>query len=107
MARQHNLRGLIGMCLVLSFFLPGCAQAQQVSLAIRGTTVVDVRDGSLVPGQTVLIRGNRIVAVGPVEEVFVPRDAEILEAGATYLIPGLWDMHNHALGSTGAFAQLF
>jgi imidazolonepropionase-like amidohydrolase len=95
------------MCLGLSFFLFGCAQAQQVSLAIRGTTVVDVRDGSLVPGQTVLIQGNRIVAVGPVEEVVVPGNAEILEAAATHLIPGLWDMHSHALGSTGAFAQLF
>ncbi len=64
-------------------------------LAIRGVTIVDVTDGSLSSGQTVLVQGNRIVAVGPVAEVAVPDDAEVVDAPDGYLIPGLWDMHAH------------
>ena len=67
------------------------------TVAIRAVTVVDVMDGSLFPEQTVLIAGNRIVAVGTTDEVRIPRDAELVEAAGRYLIPGLWDMHVHSV----------
>lgn len=72
-----------------------CALTPTAELAIRGVTFVDVSDGSLSSGQTVLIEGDRIVAVGPVAEVAVPDDAEVVDAPDGYLIPGLWDMHAH------------
>jgi imidazolonepropionase-like amidohydrolase len=75
----------------------GCAHAQSPTVAIRGVTVVDVRDGSLHPERTVLIAGNRIATVGPVREIAVPDDAEVVEATGRYLIPGLWDMHVHSV----------
>ena len=83
-------------------FLFACAQAEPPTVAIRGATVVDVTDGSLRPEQTVLIAGNRIVAIGPTDEVRVPRDAELVEAAGRYLIPGLWDMHVHSVGPVAA-----
>ena len=76
-----------------------CAHAQIPTVAIRGITVVDVRDGSLHPGNTVLVAGNRIVGVGPVREVAVPDDADVVEATGLYLIPGLWDMHVHSVAN--------
>src|SRR5918994_6006262 len=76
-----------------------CADARSSSVAIRGVTVVDVRDGSLHPEHTVLVAGNRITAVGPVRNVAVPDDAEIVEAAGRYLIPGLWDMHVHSVAN--------
>jgi imidazolonepropionase-like amidohydrolase len=66
-------------------------------LAIRGVTIVDVRDGTLVTDQTVLVEGDRIRAVGPAGEVVVPAGAVRVEAGGRFLIPGLWDMHTHTL----------
>ena len=60
-------------------------------------------DGSLIPEQTVLIAGNRIMAVGPTDEV-----ADTARCGvgrrlqAAYLIPGLWDMHVHSVGPVAA-----
>jgi imidazolonepropionase-like amidohydrolase len=74
-----------------------CAHAQMPTVAIRGITIVDVKDGSLHPGQTVLLTGNRIAAVGPVGEVTAPEDADVVEAAGLYLIPGLWDMHVHSV----------
>src|SRR5688572_27152637 len=87
--------------LVRSLCLPlfACAHAQSSTVAIRGVTVVDVRDGSLHPEHTVLVAGNRIAAVGPVRDVAVPDHAEIVEAAGRYLIPGPWDMHVHSVAN--------
>ena len=82
---------------ILCLLLFACAHAQSLTVAIRGVTVVDVRDGSLHPEHTVLVTGNRIAAVGSVREVAVPDDAEVVEAAGRYLIPGLWDMHVHSV----------
>ena len=79
-----------------------CAHAQSPTVAIRGVTVVDVRDGSLHPEHTVLVAGSRIAAVGPVREVAVPDNAEVVEAARLYLIPGLWDMHVHSVAAVDA-----
>src|SRR5687767_11651317 len=79
-----------------------CAHAQSPTVAIRGVTVIDVSDGSLRPIQTVLLAGNRIAAVGPVREVVVPDDADVVEATGHYLIPGLWDMHVHSAAAVDA-----
>lgn len=82
------------------------ARAQSTTVAIRDVTVVAVSDGSLRPGQTVLVHGNRIDAVGNVAEVEVPPDAEVVEATGGYLIPGLWDTHVHSVWATGADAGM-
>ena len=54
---------------ILCLLLFACAHAQSPTVAIRGVTVVDVRDGSLRPEHTVLVAGNRITAVGPADQV--------------------------------------
>ena len=78
------------------------ARTRAPTVAIRAVTVVDVMDGSLLPEQTVLIAGNRIVAVGTTDEVRIPPDAELVEAAGRYLIPGLWDMHVHSVSPVAA-----
>jgi len=84
---------------ILCLLLFASAHAQSPTVAIRGVTVVDVRDGSLHPVHTVLVAGNRIAAVGPVHGVAVPDNAKIVEATGGYLIPGLWDMHVHSVAN--------
>ncbi len=92
---------------ILGLLLSGCAESQRADLAIRGATVIDVTDGSLLTDQNVLIEDNRIVAVGPKDEVQVPDDAEVVEAEGKYLIPGLWDMHVHSVRSGDWHFPLF
>ena len=89
---MRNLWAIFGL------LLSGCAKTSP-TVAIRNVTVVDVTDGSLRPEQTVLIAGNRIVAVGPTDEVRMPGDADLVEAAGGYLIPGLWDMHVHSVAN--------
>jgi imidazolonepropionase-like amidohydrolase len=90
---------MMNLVSILCLLLLACAHARARTVAIRGVTVVDVVDGSLSPEHTVLVAGNRIAAVGPVREVAVPDEAEVVEAAGRYLIPGLWDMHVHSVAN--------
>lgn len=81
--------------IALIFLLGATPGVAQNHLAITPVTVVDVTDGSLQAGQTVLVADDRIDAVGPDGEVVVPDGATVVDGTGGYLIPGLWDMHVH------------
>jgi imidazolonepropionase-like amidohydrolase len=84
---------------ILCLLVWSCAHAGSSAVAIRGVTVIDVRDGSLHPERTVLVAGNRIAEIGLAHEIVLPDGAEIVEAAGGYLIPGLWDMHVHSVAN--------
>jgi imidazolonepropionase-like amidohydrolase len=52
-------------------------------------------DETTQPGQTVLVAGDRITAVGPAGEVEIPAGARVIDGAGRTLIPGLVDMHAH------------
>src|SRR5262245_25091161 len=89
---------VIFFCLLSSL----SAHARPPTLAIRDVTVVDVSNGSLHSGRTVLVAGNRISAVGPSDRIAVSGDAIIVDGSGGYLIPGLWDMHVHSVTNVAA-----
>jgi imidazolonepropionase-like amidohydrolase len=86
---------------------PLVAQDGGVPLALTNATVVDVERGVLARGQTVMIRGNRIAAVGAADSTRVPTDARVVDAGGRYLVPGLWDMHVHSAAAAEREFPLF
>jgi imidazolonepropionase-like amidohydrolase len=58
--------------------------------------LIDGRSDTVRAQQTVIVRGDRIVAVGPAAETEVPRGAHRIDGRGRWLMPGLWDMHVHA-----------
>jgi cytosine/adenosine deaminase-related metal-dependent hydrolase len=52
-------------------------------------------------GQTVVITGNKITAVGEDGKVQLPAGAQVVDAGGKTLMPGLWDMHVHVQPNDG------
>lgn len=52
-----------------------------------------------------LIQGERIAACGPLSEVAVPSDAELLDAAGAYVGPGFIDIHNHGGGGVWSHEQ--
>jgi len=67
---------------------------------------VVVRAGRLFDGteklaanQVILIKGDRIVKVGPAEKVQVPADAEVVDLTHATVLPGLIDAHTHVFGN--------
>ena len=75
-----------------------------VTLAIRDVTVIPMDRERAIPGQTVLIAGERIVRIGPSGDTPVPPGTRIVDGAGQYLIPGLADMHIHLSPDTGASA---
>lgn len=66
-------------------------------VAIVGATVVPMdREGALA-GHTVLVRGDRIVAVAPAEQIDTS-GAVVVDARGRWVMPGLADMHVHTWG---------
>ncbi len=57
--------------------------------------VVPMTSEIITKDQTVLIEGDRIVAVGTGGSVTIPVDATIIDGEGAYLMPGLADMHMH------------
>jgi len=64
-------------------------------LVFSRVTVIDATGRPSLPDMTVIISGNRIVALGSTGRVRVPRDAHVIDGRGKFLIPGLWDMHVH------------
>ena len=73
----------------------------QPGFAITRVTVIDGADSAPRPNQTVVVRGNRIAAVGPTASVGVPAGSRVIDGRGKYLVPGLWDMHVHTAISGG------
>lgn len=64
-------------------------------LAIKAGRLIDVRMGTVKSNQTILVEGNRIVAVG--EAVNIPADAQVIDLSKSTVLPGLIDAHTHLL----------
>ena len=65
-------------------------------VAIEHVRLFDAERAAPVEDQTVVIRGARIMAVGPAATTAVPADAERVDGRGKTLLPGLFDMHMHA-----------
>jgi len=88
--------------------LGGCAEPPQQGVAIENVTVIDPISGPA-SAQRVVVSGDRIVSVGPMDDP-APTVTETLDGSGRYLIPGLWDMHVHFLYEpllTDRMADLF
>ncbi|HSP45179.1 MAG TPA: amidohydrolase family protein [Chthoniobacterales bacterium] len=71
------------------------ARKPKADLVIRNARLFDPRDLSVTAGTTVVIAGDRIVRVGPDADVKPPASAEVIDARGGFLMPGLWDNHQH------------
>jgi imidazolonepropionase-like amidohydrolase len=69
-------------------------------LAITHARLFDSERRTVVPDATVIVDGDRIVAVGDATTP-VPAGAQVIDARGRTLLPGLWDMHVHLFPGHG------
>lgn len=62
------------------------------TIIIRADRMIDVTTGKLISPASIVVEGNKIVAVNPKA---LPADAETIDLGDRTLLPGLFDMHTH------------
>jgi imidazolonepropionase-like amidohydrolase len=70
-------------------------------IAITGATLIDGRGAAPAPDTTVVVRGEKIVAVGPRATTHAPDGAQVIDARGLSLLPGLIDAHFHLDGDDG------
>jgi imidazolonepropionase-like amidohydrolase len=80
----------------LAFALP--LESQQQTIAFTHATVIPMDRERSLSDHTVVVRGDRIVEVGPSARVQVPSGATVVNATGKFIIPGLAEMHAHIPG---------
>jgi imidazolonepropionase-like amidohydrolase len=91
------------ICLLLVFMVPitlGLFSSQEKKeeanvVALIGGTLIDGTGASPVQNTTVLIEGNKIKAVGPMDKVKVPAGAKKIIVSGKWILPGFIDAHMH------------
>jgi ankyrin repeat protein len=71
--------------------------------------VIDATGAPAKPDMTVVVRGDRIEALGKTGKLTVPQNMQVVNATGKFIIPGLWDMHAHLqdLGLGKGYLALF
>lgn len=85
----------------VSLSMDVAAAKPTATVALTGARVVTMaaKDGGIIDDAVVLIRGDRIVAVGPRASVAIPAGATLVDVTGKTIVPGFVDAHAH--GSQG------
>jgi imidazolonepropionase-like amidohydrolase len=102
MIKRYMLPNYIFSFCVLAVFCLSLLSAQTNKDSIRVTFIkagqlIDVRTGKVLKSQGILIEGDRIKEVGPLEALFlrIPVGATIIDLQDATVLPGLIDCHTH------------
>jgi len=68
-------------------------------IVIKDVTVVNTRDGSLLPGMDIFVEHGRISRISTSGSVQPAETAHTVNASGKYVVPGFLDMHAHAMFS--------
>ena len=74
-------------------------------IAIKAGRLIDGRGGAPVPNAVILVRGERIQAVGA--NLAVPAGARVIDLSSATVLPGLIDCHTHITGAPGESGDQF
>lgn len=77
-------------------------------IIIKNINIIDVEKLKINANQTIKISGNRITSISNYTEDDKQIANHIFDGTEKYIIPGLWDMHNHVLANfeKGSFKQI-
>lgn len=62
---------------------------------LRGARIVTMSGDEVIENGEILVRGNRIAAVGPAGSLDVPRGADVVDVSGKTIVPGYIDTHAH------------
>jgi imidazolonepropionase-like amidohydrolase len=83
--------------MLLSLLLSALLAQNAPLRALVGGTLIDGHGGPPLRNSVVIVRGERIEAVGQVGKLAVPAGAEVISTEGMSVLPGLWDMHVHLM----------
>jgi len=78
------------------------AQVGAPTTAFTNVTVIPLDRERAIADQTVIVRGDRIVAITPSAAAKIPADAARIDGRGKFLMPGMAEMHAHIPGGQAA-----
>lgn len=66
-------------------------------LVLRGAKVITMKNNELIESADIVIQDNRIIDIGPKGQVVIPKVAQVIDVSNKVVIPGLIDIHAHAI----------
>jgi imidazolonepropionase-like amidohydrolase len=66
-------------------------------VAVRAGRLFDSKSGAMLKDQVIVIKGDRIAAVGPAASIQIPQGARIIDLSGATVLPGLIDRHVHLM----------
>lgn len=88
--------------------VPQAAPGRDVGLlAIRNVTVIPATGAAPLRAMTVLVREDRIAAIGPAALVELPPGARVVDGSGKFLLPGLVELHAHLSKTRASALGLF
>ena len=89
---------LLALCASLPALAAGAAEqpaAPATTYLLKADRVFDARSEQTHAGWVVLVRGDKIAAVGPADQINAPAGARVIDMPGATLLPGLIDAHSH------------
>ena len=90
------LRKII-LILIAIPFLAGCSPSapNKDTLALVNGTLIDGTGAEPIPDAVLIIQGERVVAIGPKEEIKIPRGVRVIDLEGNTILPGFINAHVH------------
>jgi imidazolonepropionase-like amidohydrolase len=94
-----SLTGIRLIGLILSLIAPpgllGAELAPPKTVAFVGGALINGTGSPIQPQAVILVRGERVLAVGAAREVQIPPGAQIVHVDGRFIVPGLINSHVH------------
>ncbi len=74
-------------------------------IALTGATLLSMGPAGVIEDAVVLVEGDRIVSVGPREELEIPSEARVFSVNGRFILPGFVNTHAHFRGARGVPTQ--
>lgn len=105
MALRRFVRALISVLLFSPTFTVWSQQTRQPpserAIVLHAARMLNVETGTMELDMVVIVRGGKIIDVGPVSKLKIPKGAQVIDLGDdTTLLPGLIDAHVHLAWGT-------
>lgn len=93
--RSWTLYWLLGFVVMLLLLFAVTARTAPTDLALVGAKVYPTPQAFPIKNAAILIHDGKIVAVGPRDDVEIPKSAYVLDCSGRVIVAGFWNSHVH------------